>query len=264
MHKVIVERPRWTPGPDKYARRANLPDELQPKFEGIKRMHTHRKGQRDLLGPLHRWLHSKVGCPWDEVYSEACSVIHPINYVRVHVKTHLLQCVERNTFMHNGQVCVLDAGYRSRGIIQVTERRYGWSLFYVHPDNGLLLKIPHLSKRARHAREPKPTITEYWIGKNISLRQIRGLWFECRFQRPDGVKVPIYDHAFERTLRREEITRHRHEYLWCIHKRQLSRRELQQHGLRNTNVEFKQSAAFNRLLLLPIEGCALHSGSLNS
>ena len=87
MHKVIVERPRWTPGPDKYKRRANLSDELLPKFEGIKRIHGQRKGQRDLLGPLRRWLRAQVGWPWNDVYSEACAVIHPDNYVRVHVKT---------------------------------------------------------------------------------------------------------------------------------------------------------------------------------
>jgi hypothetical protein len=35
MHKVVVERPRRNPGPGKQGRRANLPDELLPKFEGI-------------------------------------------------------------------------------------------------------------------------------------------------------------------------------------------------------------------------------------
>jgi len=233
MHKVIVERPRWTPGPDKYARRANLSDELQPKFEGVKRMHTQRKGQRDLLGPLHRWLHSKIGRPWNDVYREACAVSHPDNYVRLHVKTHLLQFVERNTFMHNGTVCVLDTGYRCRGIIPVTERRNGWNSFYVHPENGLLLEIPRLSRRARQAGEPKPAIIEHWIGKNISLRQIRGLWFECHFERPDNVRADVYDHALERVVRREELSRYHHRYLLCVHKRQLSTRELRRHGLQN-------------------------------
>src|SRR5690242_11945690 len=95
MHKVIVERPRWTPGRNKLGRRANLSDELQPKFEGIKRPYGVRKGQRDLFGPLRRWLQSRVGRHWNDVYSEACTVIHPDDYVRVHVKTHLLEFVER-------------------------------------------------------------------------------------------------------------------------------------------------------------------------
>src|SRR5437870_113398 len=71
MHKVVVERPRLNPGPGKYGRRANLPDELLPKFEGIKCPHVRRKGLTDLLGPLKRWLHSQAGRSWNDVYSEA-------------------------------------------------------------------------------------------------------------------------------------------------------------------------------------------------
>ena len=77
MHKVIVERPWWNPGPGKKGRQANLSDELLPKFEGIKRPHRHRKGLTDLLGPLKRWLLSQVGRPWNDAYSEACAVIKP-------------------------------------------------------------------------------------------------------------------------------------------------------------------------------------------
>lgn len=256
MHKVIVERPRWTPGRDKYARRANLPDELQPKFEGIKRMHTQRKGQRDLLGPLRRWLHAQIGRPWNDIHSEVCAVIHPDNYVRVHVKTHLLQFVLRNTFMHDGEVSYLDTGCRG-GIKSVMSETFLRRAYYVHPETGRLEKIEPVSRKQWNASRLRAPDGRRWIGRQVALQQIRGLWFECRFQRPDGVKVPIYDHALERTLRREEITRHRHEYLWCIHKRQLSRRELRQHGLRNTNVEFKQSVVFSWLPLQSIENCAL-------
>ena len=93
MHKVIVERPRWNSGRGKNGRRANLSDELLPKFEGTKRPHANRKGRTDLLGPLKRWLQAQVGRPWDEVYSEACAVIKPDSIVRAHIKTHLLEFV---------------------------------------------------------------------------------------------------------------------------------------------------------------------------
>src|SRR6266571_1127794 len=159
MHKVVVERPRWTPGQGKQGRRANLPEELLPKFEGIKRPHAHRKGLTDLLRPLRRWLQAQVGRLWNDVYSEACAVIKPNSIIRAHVKTHLLQFVERHTFMHDGKVCVLDIGYRGRGIVPVQERRYGWNLFFVHPETGLLETIPQISKRASRAREPQPPAT---------------------------------------------------------------------------------------------------------
>ena len=106
MHKVVVERPRWNPGRGKQGRRANLPDELLPKFEGIKRPHASRKGLTDLLGPLRRWLHAQLGRPWNDVYSEACAVIKPDSVIRAHIKTHLLEFVERHTSCMKGRsVC---------------------------------------------------------------------------------------------------------------------------------------------------------------
>src|SRR5882672_2735337 len=117
MHKVVVERPRWNPGPDKNGRRANLPDELLPKFEGIKRPHRHRKGLTDLLGPLKRWLLSQVGRPWNDVYSEACAVIKPDSVIRAHIKTHILEFVQRNTFIHNDQVSYVCPGRGIRTVL---------------------------------------------------------------------------------------------------------------------------------------------------
>ena len=189
MHKVVIERPRWNPGPGKNGRRANLPVELLPKFEGIKRPHQCRKGLTDLLGPLKRWLQSQVGRHWNDVYSEACAVIKPDSIIRAHVKTHLLQFVERNTFMHDGKVCVLDTGYRSRGVIPVTELRYGWTRFFVHPESGLLFAIPQRSwKTLRAERRTARAETFRWLECNFALKQIGGIWFACQFRvvSPDG------------------------------------------------------------------------------
>ena len=46
MHKVICEEPRHGGGREKFARRANLPDELLPKFEGICRPHRELVSER--------------------------------------------------------------------------------------------------------------------------------------------------------------------------------------------------------------------------
>src|SRR5688572_22431781 len=146
MHKVVVERPRWNPGRSKYGRRANLPEELMPKNEGVRRPYVNRKAFTDLLGPLRRWLHSRLGRPWNDVYSEACKVIKADSVVRAHIKTHLLEFVERHTFMHNGEVCILDTS-RGGGIVAVAKRRFGWSRYYVHPETGPLLEIERSTRR---------------------------------------------------------------------------------------------------------------------
>jgi hypothetical protein len=235
MHKVVVERPRRNPGPDKNGRRGNLSDELLPKYEGMKRPHRNRKGLTDLLGPLKRWLQAQVGRPWNDVYSEACAVIKPDSIIRAHIKTHLLEFVERQTLMHDGKVCVLEFGYHGRGIVPLDGQHYRRNLFFVHPETGLLQVVPRISKRARRARKPKPPVTIHWIGKNVALQQIRGLWFECHFEAvPVGVKFKAYDHALERVVSRGELPRYDTLYSLCKFKRQLSKRELGHFGLRNS------------------------------
>lgn len=244
MHKVVIERPRWNPGPGKQGRRANLPDELLPKFEGIKRPYACRKGLTDLLGPLKRWLQSQVGRHWNDVYSEACAVIKPDSIIRAHIKTHLLQFVERHTFMHDGKVCVLDTGYMGRGVIAVTERRYGCSRFFIHPESGVLCAIPQKSHKALRAqRRAARSETFRWLGCNFALKQFGGIWFACQFRvvPPEG-RFKAYDHAVAQHVGRGGLVRRNGQYLHCFAKRQLSRRELRRYGLRNAYVVGAQSS----------------------
>jgi len=251
MHKVIVERPRWNPGPRKNGRGANVPDELLPKFEGIKRPHRHRKGQTDLLGPLKRWLRAQVSRPWNDIYSEACAVIKPDSVMRAHVKTHLLELVERHTFMHDGKVCVLDIGYPGRGIVPIEERRYVWTMFFVHPETDLLQVIPQISRRVWRTREPQTPVTVRWLKKNIALQKIRGLWFECHFEvvpvdvsftkvrpwyYPPAKSRRSYDEALEHIVSSGALNRHDARNFLCTLKRQLSKRELRRFGLRNAPI----------------------------
>lgn len=236
MHKVVIERPRHGRSWAESRPRPKPPFDESPRFESIKARHTRRKWFSDLLGPLKRWLQSQVGRPWNEVYSEACTVIKPDSPIRAHVKTHLLEFVERNTFIHVGKVCVLDTGYLGKPVPVSANCRYR-SLFFVHPETGLLFSSPRLSKRAWRAREPKPSATIHWIRKGVALQQIRGLWFECRFEVvPVDIRFRAYDHALERVVTRGELTRHDKEYCLCSLKRQLSKRELRHFGFRNVPV----------------------------
>jgi len=237
MHKVVVERPRLNPGPGKYGRRANLPDELLPKFEGIKCPHVRRKGLTDLLGPLKRWLHSQAGRSWNDVYSEACAVIKPDSVVRAHIKTHLLEFVERHTFMHGGSICVLGK-WRGGGIRPVTAKRFGPSAFYVHPETGLLQEIKSVSGREwRKAKHEKRHRTFRWLDERFALKQINGIWFTCQFRAiPPAGPFKAYDHALQQIVGRGGLVRREGVYLHCIAKRQLSRRELRRYGLRNAAI----------------------------
>ena len=236
MHKVVIERPRHGRSWAESRPRPKPPFDELPRFESIMARHMRRKWFSDLLGPLKRWLQSQIGRPWNDVYSEACAVIKPDSPIRAHVKTHLLEFVERNTFMHEGKVCVLDTGYLGKPV-PVSANGHHRSLFFVHPETGFLLPTPRLSKRAWRARNPKPPGTIHWIRGGVGLQQIRGLWFECRFEVvPVDIQFRAYDHALERVVSRGELARHDKEYCLCTLKRQLSRRELRHFGFRNVPV----------------------------
>ena len=138
--------------------------------------------------------------------------------------------------MHEGNVCVLDTGYLGKPVPVLANCRYR-SLFFVHPETGLLLPSPRLSKRSWRARKPKPLATLRWVRRGVALQQIRGLWFECHFEVvPVDVRFRAYDHALERLLTRSELTRHDKAYCLCTLKRQLSKRELRHYGFRNSPI----------------------------
>jgi hypothetical protein len=240
MHKVVVERPRWNPGPAKYGRRANLPDELLPKFEGIRRPYQNRKGLTDLLGPLRRWLQAQVGRPWNDVYSEACAVIKPDSVIRAHIKTHLMQFVERNTFMHKGKVCVL--GGFQKGIVPV-EGSNGWVTFYVHPESFLLCKIPE-RKRTRYPFRTvtKPPTPMRWLDELTALVQFSGIWYRCRFRPLRDTEAFIgYDYFFGQVLDRSHMFWRDRRKVHCFSKQQLSGEELKKHRLTNSSAKLGET-----------------------
>jgi len=254
MHKVICEEPRHGGGPEKYSRRANLPHELLVKFEGIRRSHKDRKRFGEHLGPLRRWLRSQLGRRWDDVYSEACAVIKPDSVVRNHIKFHLLQFVQRNTFMRDGAVWCF-SGFWGRREIPVEEIAGRWSPFYVHPQTGLLCEIQARANRKwRDKAAERRASIQRWISDEIVLHQIKGIWFECamtgfpeRFARGEN---PLQFDLTERCL--ISPSRAREIYgreVRCVAKRQLSRQELRKLGLANRAHEISTRAQSSACVL---------------
>ncbi len=236
MHKVVVERRRWNPGPDKLMRRGMLPYELLPRYQGMRRAHARRKGFTDLLGPLRRWLQSNVGRPWNDVYSEACEVIKPDSAIRAHIKTHLLEFVERHTFMHEGRVCVITNHWYPRGIVPVTSWRFVRGKFYVHPETGMLHAIKRTSRKEWRRAQYKTQADPFrWLTSRGALKEFKGIWFYCIFEAaPPSGPFTVYDHINRKVVGRGELVRKGSAYLYCTGKRQLSKAELNRFGVKNS------------------------------
>ena len=141
MSKVVTERPRYGHGnrSKKTALRIRRFDS-EDQFDRLpKRISSSRHSQHgwdakefsDRLGPLKRFLRSRVGQHWDKVYSELSRSLDKQSLTGLHIWTHVWQYVEKDIeFGSDGQI------YRK------PIRRIGkiWQVqgMYVHPKTGIL------------------------------------------------------------------------------------------------------------------------------
>lgn len=237
MHKVIVERPRvW--GSNRERKWSHLSLEDLPSRESIRSPYLDRKCFGENLAPLRRWLRSQVGRPWNNVYSEACAVIKPDSTIKNHIKVHLMDMVQRNTFMRDGEVwCFGYKFWRQFVEMPVAELHRRWDGFYVHPESGILCEIPSASEVSRHKIEEVKR-KEYcqWLGKDRALLKIDRLWFDCVMCSGKYIfGLSAYDAALRRIITERDAQDRYGVSAYCVKKRQLSKSELKRFNLVNSN-----------------------------
>ena len=255
MYKVIVERPRARKGD--YVKAARRRDD----FEGPSRLGMRagygRPGLNENLRPLKRFLHSRVGRPWDKVMSEIAANIDRRNTVQQHIYTHIKDFVAQQVEWRYGYW------------INLEEARWpGWTgkpmrqQLLVDPRTGILRpnkawKSYGVEKRERLAAE-RARIAERrrCLSTSSVLLLLDGVWFAVQFAplpRPKlfdvvhGRKITrwrrspaVFDAVLKRRVSREacdSVDRRQELYgsdsVYAVSKRQLGRRELTAHGLRS-------------------------------
>ena len=252
MSKVIVERPRIADrSNDRRARAGNmLPDQL-PSLEGMRAKHVRRGGGKQLnenLRPLQRFLASRVGLPWDDIYSEISQNLRSSNTVQQHVKDHLFDFVDINTVMRDGVIYV-NASYSGPFPVESSHRD-----FYVDPTDGTLKQNEwRVSWSKRHRLRSKQeaaclAATRRTLPDGTILRKADGIWYEVTMgdlpplikrtmARPDGsayqtsVGGEAYDVIEQRWMSRTVYKNGPTSF--CKTKRQLSSAELRRWGLEN-------------------------------
>jgi len=136
MFKVIVERPRWgsrwIESPkldrDKYRDRGSIG--LRRHVKEQKRAH---KGFNENLAPLARFLRSRCGRRWDDVYAEICANLDTGSTVKMHVRQHLDDLVHRRiSYGRKGEL--LNDGW----MLKQGPGKSVWDDLYVDPDDGIL------------------------------------------------------------------------------------------------------------------------------
>lgn len=130
----------------------------------------------DHLGPMRRWLRSKVGQPWDLVYNELCQRIDTKTLCGQHLLFHVWEYVEREVDLIDG------VPYHKNGY-----RYSGWRRkeLYVHPETGILCKV-ELEKKT----PPQKSSDRLILDKYHEYRKLNDLWFLITFQEsPPEVEI---------------------------------------------------------------------------
>ena len=154
MFKIIVERPRWGASHAASPKLKRTKD-YNLKHIGLKR-HAYEsarytKSFNENLAPLVRFLRSRLGQPWDSVFSEICQNLDTGSTVKMHVRQHIEDFVlTRISSGRHGE-------WLFKGeIVGVNARRRG-RYFFVDPEDGMLKDRALLADRL-------PAANRAWIG----------------------------------------------------------------------------------------------------
>ena len=257
MYKVIVERPRaWKGG---YAQAARLRDDHDgPERLGMRAGY----GYRDLnenLAPLCRYLLAQVGRPWDKVFSEICTGIDRRNTVQQHIHQHIDDFIAIRVGIREGELIDLGGRRWLRPDFTGIQQQ-----LFVDPRSGLIRVNKKYrdwrSLRSRSAVRMEQEQAELNARRRVLddrtvLLRLDELWFEVKLAelpaRQEVVsivsgrrrtKVSVrsrYDVVLRRETSRsqyDDSQERKRVYgssdLYAVSKRQLSKREIKAHGLR--------------------------------
>ena len=247
MHKVIVERPRRKGESGKKNPRYNNIENL-PLHEGMTRphrMHWSGKELNENLAPLYRFIHSRVGKRWDDVYSEICANIKVTSTVQDHIRIHLAQMVSTKIVIDEN-----DEPWEKDGTpVKITDNR--WIKYWVDPRDGILKynkseTCGQYNRRIREGRDVEASTKTRTLDDGTELRKKDGIWYQVTLNRvplptvstitkADGSTYQqVYSGlAWDVILEKNIECRYGQPRYYCATKRQISKKELKKYGLSN-------------------------------
>lgn len=148
---------------------------LPKKITGRKPQGWDRKSLNENLSPLKKFLFSRVGRKWDDVWSEVCENINSNSTVQKHVLDHARDYVVTDCYYDAEGKVWYNSPYHGPELVSPVEyAKYGNHL-YVEPGTGILRKttIIHVKKK-----EKKKPINRIDLGYNKQLHKVDGIWYE--------------------------------------------------------------------------------------
>ncbi|MDZ8052585.1 MAG: hypothetical protein RMX68_029135 [Aulosira sp. ZfuVER01] len=169
----------------------------------------------DHLGPLRRLLRSKVGQPWNEVYSELCQRLDHNTMAGQHVIGHIWNYVERYVEIIDG-IPYLKA---SRGFQIPLDRSYR-DRFYIHPETGILCTVEIIPRKQKQ----KPKQTDVVIVDDYhQYHKIKDIWYLITFE---DFPPPPTDYVEDVLTGLTHRSRYYHRKIYAVRKQQCSKKEI--------------------------------------
>ena len=244
MFKVIVERPRRGRS---WASKSKL---RYVKGEGRLRMTGKRiviendcrtKYLNENLAPLKRYLFKQRGRKWDDVFSEICQHLDTGSTVKMHVREHIDDFIERDIRID------AQGDYWATGRWGSPQAPRNWAELYVCPKDGFIKETAKLCRKLG-----VPTRRNYWrerrhaygaeSGKTKHLRQLtetvylvqkRGIWFKYELAAPPKTEAGYGYSDKDLCCLLWNSTGHEETAWRVLSKQQLSNKQLRKHKLHN-------------------------------
>jgi hypothetical protein len=172
----------------------------------------------DHLGPLRRFLRSKVGQPWNDVYSELCHRLDRSTMAGQHVLDHVNDYVERHVELIDGVPY-----YKSRRHLRLANWRQ--LQLYVHPETGILCDAKDtVSKAIAPASKTEEELNAINLDKFHQYHRINGIWYLITYQEVPASGI-VFDVLYKVALAYK--VKSYSDQLYPAHKRQCNKREIQ-------------------------------------
>ncbi|MFN7737835.1 MAG: hypothetical protein ACK5O8_17090 [Pirellula sp.] len=191
MAKVIVERPRIgsrrpsrKKGYRKYLQSMAV-DELPRREPMLGQWRGREKWLNEHLGPMRRFLRSKIGLPWNNIHRELCEYVSFDNAVQGHVLAHIYEYVHLHVEVENDATVYSKSGRRRQHKLEV-------NAIYVCPNSGILTLVKACVRHQPRTRIPISESSQYLHRDNF--------WWEVQFRTRYGIAGDRWDVWLERDV----------------------------------------------------------------
>jgi hypothetical protein len=219
LDRIVIERPRGGTRlkTSKGAKRFLQKHGLEGRKEHSWKENTKTKYFSDNLGPLRRWLRSKVGERWDDVYSELCQKLDITTLSGQHILTHVWQYVERYVVFIDGDLYRKDRIDIDNPFSLLGRWR---EQMYIHPDTGILCIAQKPPKPSPNKRNEVVQIDSYH-----QYRKHNDIWYLISFE-DIPVKQSVKDILLDRNLNYWAAQSHYGRPIYACHKRHCTKKEI--------------------------------------